>query len=79
MINSGKIPAINSHWDSLCIKEASRIIENYRADHFEILKNTIEEGKDPEINLKSVQELHSIRVKEAFDKIDKSFLGKLEK
>jgi hypothetical protein len=26
-INSGKLPSINSHWDNLCVKEASRIID----------------------------------------------------
>ena len=76
-INSGKLPAINSHWDNLCIREASRIIEHYRNCHYGKLSESIEENKETDYNIEKVKEVHGKELKIAFEKIEKSFLGKL--
>lgn len=78
-INSGKLPAINSHWDNICVREASRIIEQYRNSHYSKLSDNIEENKETDYNLNKIQKIHVMELKMAFEKIEKSFLGKLEK
>ena len=78
-INSGKLPAITSHWDNICVREASRIIEQYRNSHYSKLSDNIEENKETDYNLNKIQKIHVMELKMAFEKIEKSFLGKLEK
>lgn len=86
MINSGKLPTISSHWDNLCVRESTRIIDDYVRNHANKLlecsyshTDGVSEYEELSIDekLTRIERAHKKIKEEASKQIEKSFLGKL--